>query len=94
LLFRAAPTSNLATTLTARLFVPLGGLPAAVSCPGDIVVFAYLMAMGRFFTNMAALDTGSSFEGMGASREAPMPSKLDPVSRAAMLVKKRPMAIR
>jgi formate hydrogenlyase subunit 4 len=69
-LFRAGPTINLAATLTALCFVPLGGLPAAVSFPGDIFVFVYLLAMGRFFTVMAALDVGSSFEGMGASREA------------------------
>ena len=32
--------------------------------------FAYALALGKFFMIIAALDTGSSFEGMGASREA------------------------
>src|SRR5262249_52277624 len=39
------------------------------SFPGDFFVFVYLLAVARFFTVAAALDTGSSFEGMGASRE-------------------------
>jgi formate hydrogenlyase subunit 4 len=47
----------------------LGGLPALLAFPGDLVLFAYLLALGRFFTVCAALDTGSAFEGMGASRE-------------------------
>lgn len=84
-LFRAGPTINLAATLAALSFVPLGGLPAAVSFPGDIFVFAYLLAMGRFFTIMAALDTGSSFEGMGASREAVYSCLVEPMLFLALL---------
>ena len=37
--------------------------------PGDLLLFAYVLGLMRFFTVLAALDTGSSFEGMGASRE-------------------------
>ena len=37
---------------------------------GDFILFVGLLALGRFFTIIAALDTGSAFEGMGASREA------------------------
>jgi formate hydrogenlyase subunit 4 len=40
-----------------------------VSFPGDLVVLVYLLALGRFFTVAAALDTGSAFQGMGSSRE-------------------------
>jgi formate hydrogenlyase subunit 4 len=58
------------TVLGAALIVPLGGHPAPVSFPGDFVLFAYLLALGRFFTIAAALDTGSAFEGMGGAREA------------------------
>ncbi|MFZ5811756.1 MAG: respiratory chain complex I subunit 1 family protein [Thermodesulfobacteriota bacterium] len=84
-LFRAGPAANLAATLGALLFVPLGNLPAAISFPGDIFVFAYLLAMGRFFTIMAALDTGSSFEGMGASREAVFSCLAEPMLFLALL---------
>jgi formate hydrogenlyase subunit 4 len=68
-IFVAAPAVALATTLLAGLLVPLGPHPSPVSFPGDFVLFAYLFALGRFFTAAAALDTGSPFEGMGAARE-------------------------
>lgn len=84
-IFRAGPVANLAATLAALAFVPLGALPAAVSFPGDIFVFAYLLAMGRFFTVMAALDAGSSFEGMGASREAVYSCLAEPMLFLAFL---------
>lgn len=68
-IFRAGPTVSLAAFLTALLLVPFGSAPALLAFPGDLVVFAYLLGLARFCTVAAALDTGSSFEGMGASRE-------------------------
>jgi formate hydrogenlyase subunit 4 len=67
--FLAGPAVTLVATLTAALLVPLGHHPAVISFPGDMILFAYLLALGRFFTTTAALDTGSPFEGMGAARE-------------------------
>jgi len=68
-IFRAGPVVALAAFLAAALFVPLRGSVSVVSFAGDAVLFAYLLGLARFFTVLAALDTGSSFEGMGASRE-------------------------
>jgi formate hydrogenlyase subunit 4 len=68
--FLLGPAASLVTTLAAALLVPLGHHPPLVAFPGDMILFAYLLALGRFFTIAAALDTGSPFEGMGASREA------------------------
>ena len=68
-MFRAGPLVNLACLLAALALVPLGRVPSVVSFTGDLVVLAYLLGLGRFATVAAALDTGSSFEGMGASRE-------------------------
>jgi formate hydrogenlyase subunit 4 len=67
--FRAGPIVGLAAGASALGFVPLGGVPALVAFPGDLVLVAYLLGVARFFTVLAALDTGSAFEGMGASRE-------------------------
>ena len=67
--FRAGPLVNFACLLAALVLVPLGTMPAPVSFSGDLVLLAYLLGLGRFATVAAALDTGSSFEGMGASRE-------------------------
>jgi formate hydrogenlyase subunit 4 len=66
---RLAPALAWCTVAFAALLLPLGR-PAAVSLPGGIILFAYLLALGRFFQILAALDVASSFEGMGASREA------------------------
>jgi formate hydrogenlyase subunit 4 len=68
--FRAGPIVTLAALLTLILITPLGGQLALFSFTGDIIVFCALLGLARFFTILAALDTGSSFQGMGASREA------------------------
>ena len=68
-IFRAGPIIGLAATLTAAMLVPLGNFPALIAFPADFLLFAGLLGMVRFFIVVAALDTGSSFEGMGASRE-------------------------
>jgi formate hydrogenlyase subunit 4 len=69
-LFRAGPTVGLAATAVALTIVPWAGGTVLLSFEGDLVLFGGLLALGRFATILAALDTGSAFEGMGASREA------------------------
>jgi formate hydrogenlyase subunit 4 len=68
--FRAGPIVTLASVVAAGMLLPLVGPAAPLGFTGDVVLFACLLGLGRFFTMAAALDTGSSFEGMGASREA------------------------
>jgi len=68
-LFRAGPVVGLASVLLAMTIVPSAGVPGLVSFTGDFILLAYVLGLARFFTVLAALDTGSSFEGMGASRE-------------------------
>jgi len=67
--FRAGPVVGLAAVLTALLLVPLGNISALAAFPGDLLLLVYSLGLMRFFTVAAALDTGSAFEGMGASRE-------------------------
>jgi len=68
--FRLGPVLGLVTAVLAGLLVPLGGISAPIAFAGDLLLVAYLLALGRFATILSALDTGSAFEGMGASREA------------------------
>lgn len=75
--FRLGPVASLAAALTAALLVPFGS-QALAPFTGDAIVFAYLFGLGRFVTVCAALDTGSSFEGMGASREVAFSSLAEP----------------
>src|SRR5262245_59557272 len=61
--FKAGPVVGLVTAAIAALMVPLANSPAPISFTGDVIVLAYLLGLGRFFTASAALDTGSSFGG-------------------------------
>jgi len=83
--FIAAPVVALVTVLLAGLLVPLGPFAAPVAFAGDFVLFSYLLALGRFFTAGAALDTGSPFEGMGAAREVGFAWLTEPVLLFAFL---------
>lgn len=89
LVFRAAPVVSLAALLAALLLIPLGSLPAAVAFPGDLLVVLGLLVVARFFLIVGALDTGSSFEGMGASREAQFSALAEPGLFLAMAVLSR-----
>ncbi len=76
--FRAGPVVGLITVALAMVLMPLGSHRAPLAFGGDVLVFAGLLGLGRFFTVAAALDTGSSFEGMGAAREATFSALAEP----------------
>jgi formate hydrogenlyase subunit 4 len=84
--FRAGPTVALAATLAAGLLTPLASSSSPLGFAGDVVAFAYLLALARFFTMAAALDTGSSFEGMGASREAAFSALAEPALFSSLVI--------
>lgn len=68
-MLRIAPCITLAMLLAAALFLPYGLQSSPCSFTGDVILFFYLLGSARMAVALAALDTGSSFEGMGASRE-------------------------
>lgn len=67
--FKLGPTVSFASAVMVLLFFPFAGVAPLFSFHGDVIVLFYLMGIGRFFTVVAALDTASPFEGMGAARE-------------------------
>ncbi len=67
--FKLGPTVSFASALIVLFFFPFAGAAPLFSFHGDVIVLFYLMGIGRFFTVVAALDTASPFEGMGAARE-------------------------
>ena len=67
--FIAGPIVSLSAVIVASLIIPFAGRSSIIFFEGDLVLFFYLLGLARFFTCLAALDPGSSFEGMGASRE-------------------------
>lgn len=83
-IFRAAPALSLASLLAAGLVVPLVSGRSPLAFDGDVLLFAYLLGLSRFLVMTAALDTGSSFEGMGASREAAFSALAEPALLMAL----------
>jgi formate hydrogenlyase subunit 4 len=69
-LFRLAPVILFAATVTAAALVPVLHASALFGVGGDFILFVYLLAIGKFFLMLGAMDGGSSFGGLGASREA------------------------
>ncbi len=69
-LFRFVPRALFATCLLAAAFVPVLQPSALLGMTGDFILLVYLFALGRFFLMLGAMDGGSAFGGMGASREA------------------------
>ncbi|MDO5483275.1 MAG: NADH-quinone oxidoreductase subunit H [Desulfovibrionaceae bacterium] len=84
--FTAGPVLALGTTVCALALLPLGGIASPFSFGGDFLLAAYLLGLGRFALILSALDTGSAFEGMGASREATFSALAEPVLFLALLV--------
>ena len=67
--FIVGPAVAWVALVGAALLMPLGGAGGALSFRGDVLLLIYLLALARFCTAWAALETGSAFEGMGAARE-------------------------
>lgn len=65
----AGPAIAWVALVGAALLLPIGPAGAPLAFRGDALLFVYLLALARFCTSSAALDTGSAFEGMGVARE-------------------------
>ncbi|OGI03154.1 MAG: hypothetical protein A2Y25_08340 [Candidatus Melainabacteria bacterium GWF2_37_15] len=77
-IFNIAPSVTFTSIIFAGLLVPLINQKSFLSFEGDFILFAYILALGKFFSLISAMDTGSSFEGMGASREAGFSTLVEP----------------
>jgi formate hydrogenlyase subunit 4 len=76
--FRATPYIVFASALAAAMLVPVTVKVLPTGIPGDLIMLFYVLALGRFFICLAALDTGSAFGGMGSSREVMISSLIEP----------------
>lgn len=76
--FNIAPVIMIVSVIFASMFIPLASGQAVFNVTGGLIIFAYTLALGKFFALISAMDTGSSFEGMGASREACFTSIVEP----------------
>jgi formate hydrogenlyase subunit 4 len=76
---RVSPYINLVFLLMAALCVPLIFIPESNFGVGNVILFLYLMVMAKFFMALTGLDAGSSFGGMGSSREMTISAIFEPV---------------
>lgn len=77
-IFKIAPVIQIASVLFAAMFVPLAYGSAFLNVSAGLIIFAYTLSLGKFASLISAMDTGSSFEGMGASREACFTAIVEP----------------
>jgi formate hydrogenlyase subunit 4 len=83
-LFSATPYVLFATTLLAALLIPAIAAQAPLSLFGGVLAVVYLLALGRFFLALGGLDTGSSFGGLGSSREMTIAALAEPALMLAV----------
>ena len=67
--FIIGPAVAWVALMGAAMLMPLGPAGSALGFRGDVLLLIYLLALARFCTAWAAMETGSAFEGMGAARE-------------------------
>jgi formate hydrogenlyase subunit 4 len=77
-IFHAAPIISFSAVLTAGLLIPIYITRLPLGFAGDLIAVVYLFALARFFTALASLDAGSSFGGMGGSREMFVAAMVEP----------------
>lgn len=83
--YHFAPYLNFVTALLAFLFFPVTFFQQTISFGGDIILAVYLLGLGRFFMALGGLDTGSTFGGMGASREMMISALIEPALLVSLL---------
>jgi len=77
-LFLAGAWVVLAASVLASMISPILGSFAPLAFSHDFIVFAYTLGLARIFLMLSAMDVGSSFEGMGAAREASFSALVEP----------------
>jgi formate hydrogenlyase subunit 4 len=79
-IMKATPIINIAALVTASLFVPMLFIPQPTDLVGNIILFIYLLALAKFFMALSGLDAGSTFGGMGSSREMAISALIEPIT--------------
>lgn len=85
-IFRAMPWVLLGSMLLVAMTLPIFTLTSPFGGAGDIITLLYLFALFRFFFSLSGLDTGSTFAGIGASRELTLGVLVEPTQILGLLV--------
>ena len=82
--FRAAPYIVFGATLVAASVIPLLAIELPTTAIADVIVLVGFLALARFFLALAGMDVGTSFGGMGASREMLISALAEPAMLMAI----------
>lgn len=85
-IFRAMPWVLLGSMLLVAMTLPVFTLTSPFGGAGDMITLLYLFALFRFFFSLSGLDTGSTFAGIGASRELTLGVLVEPTLILGLLV--------
>lgn len=83
-IFSAAPYLYFSTAALVGLMIPMTTTHAPLTLFGGVLAVVYLLALGRFFLALGGLDTGSSFGGLGSSREMTISAIAEPAMMLAI----------
>ena len=83
-IFAATPYVVFGATAIAGLMIPMISAKAPLGLFGGVLAVVYLLGLGRFFLALAGLDTGSSFGGLGSSREMTIAALAEPAMMLAV----------
>jgi formate hydrogenlyase subunit 4 len=83
-IFAAAPYVAFVTTAMAGLMLPMTSTKVPLGLFGGVLAIVYLLGLGRFFLALAGMDTGSSFGGLGSSREMTISALAEPAMMLAV----------
>ena len=84
--FRSMPTVMIATLLGIAMALPVLTRATPIPGLGDLITVIYMFAIVRFFFSLSGLDSGSSFAGIGASRELTLGVLVEPTLVLSALV--------
>ena len=76
--FRAAPYVTFAAVWLAAAIIPTFTTDIVLAPAADLIALVALLAVARFWTALAGMDVGTSFGGLGASREMMIASLAEP----------------
>lgn len=85
-LFRSAPYAIFGATAMAAAIVPVFLVPTPLTLAADVIALVALLALARFFTALAAMDIGTAFGGMGASRDMTFAALIEPAMLMSVFV--------
>jgi formate hydrogenlyase subunit 4 len=83
-LFSATPYAVFLTAIVAGLMIPMVSADAPLGLFGGVLAVVYLLGLGRFVLALGGLDTGSSFGGLGSSREMTISALAEPAMMLAI----------